>query len=116
VPALWTRTPLHTRREAINDQAYFKTTIDKIRGQRHWLTHALRKLGFDVLESQANFVWATITRPAARTLYNRLKESGILVRYFDKQGLRNALRVTVGRPAENRKLIMALKRIIVEGR
>jgi len=98
--------------EAIKDQAYLKKNVDKIRRDRAWLTNELRTLGFDVRDSQTNFIWATIGRPPAKQIYLALKQAGILVRYFDKPGLQNGLRITIGRSEENRELVRSLKRIL----
>ncbi len=98
--------------EAIKDQAYLKKNVDKIRRDRAWLTNELRTLGFDVRDSQTNFIWATIDRPPAKQIYLALKQAGILVRYFDKPGLQNGLRITIGRSEENRELVRSLKRIL----
>ncbi|MFA5865288.1 MAG: histidinol-phosphate transaminase [Phycisphaerae bacterium] len=98
--------------EAVKDQKYLKQNVEKIRQQRTWLTEQLRLIGFIVLGSQANFIWATIDKPSAKSIYLALKQSGILVRYFDKPGLKNGLRISIGRPEENQKLVAAIKRII----
>ncbi len=98
--------------EAICDREYFNRTIAKIRKERSWLTLKLCELGFSVLDSKANFLWASIKRPCARDIYAMLKRKGILLRYFDRPGLRDSLRVTIGRPTENRILIKELKRIL----
>ncbi len=98
--------------EAIRDQRYFQTTIAKIRRERGLLAGKLKDIGFIVTESQANFLWARIKKPSAKSIYLSLKESGVLVRYFDKKGLRDSLRITVGKPAENRILIATLSEII----
>jgi len=86
--------------------------MKKIREQRAWLTGQLRTLGFDVPDSQSNFIWATMGRSSAGRLYLQLKQSGILVRYFDKPGLKNGLRITIGRPEENRTLVAAIKKFM----
>lgn len=97
---------------AIKDQAYLTKTVARIRQQRAWLTGRLEKLGFRVLPSQANFVWAIRSAPSAGGIYRRLKQRGILVRYFDQPGLNTGLRITIGRPQENRRLVAALADIL----
>jgi len=97
---------------AIEDQRYHMKTVERIRRHRTWLTGRLETLGFRVLPSGANFVWATRRRPAARRIYLQLKRKGILVRYFDQRGLRTGVRITVGRAEENRRLIDALGDIV----
>ncbi|NLX07669.1 MAG: histidinol-phosphate transaminase [Phycisphaerae bacterium] len=97
---------------AVEDQSYMRRNADRIRRQRAWLTNRLTELGFAVMPSQANFVWATRARPAAKAIYQDLKARGILVRYFDQGQLRRGLRITVGLPQENRALIAALREIL----
>jgi histidinol-phosphate aminotransferase len=73
----------------------------------------LTALGFLVPPSQANFVlakWAG--SPDAKTIFQTLRDRKILVRYFDAEGLRDALRITVGTDEECAALISALKSVI----
>lgn len=98
--------------KAIEDQQYLKKTVTRICRGRTWLSEQLAKLGFTVLPSQANFVWATIASPPAGQIYLQLKRRGILVRYFDQPTLKNGLRITVDLPRNNQALIEALRRIL----
>jgi histidinol-phosphate aminotransferase len=93
---------------AMEDVEYFRATVEKIRAERARLTAKLTGLGFDVLPSQSNFVLARRTSPAAKALYQQLKAKGILVRFFDRPGLTDALRITVGLPEETDALIAEL--------
>lgn len=96
-------------RAAIEDQTYAADTWRRVREERAWLAGELVRLGFVVPPTQSNFLLATA--PAAQTaegLYQGLKDAGILVRYFKLPGLDDKLRITVGAPEENRKLIAAL--------
>ncbi|NLE29557.1 MAG: histidinol-phosphate transaminase [Phycisphaerae bacterium] len=104
---------IHLATQAIRDQKYLKANVEKIIAQRNWLTAQLRSLNFTVQDSQTNFIWAVVPKKQnAKLIYQQLKSDGILVRYFDKRGLSNGLRISIGKPAENRKLIENLKRII----
>jgi histidinol-phosphate aminotransferase len=98
--------------KAIEDQAYLAKTVARIRRQRQGLTRGLISLGFSVLPSQANFVWATIHSPPAKQIYMELKRRGILVRYFDHPGLTSGLRISVGSSKDNHSLIKALASIV----
>jgi histidinol-phosphate aminotransferase len=99
--------------EAIHDQKYLKANVEKIIAQRTWLTGQLRSIGFTVRDSQTNFVWAAVPKGQnAKSIYQNLKSAGILVRYFDKPGLRNNLRISIGKPAESKKLIETIKRLM----
>lgn len=85
----------------------------KIRSERDRLARALRDLGFSVPPSQANFLLAERTGgPAAESLYKNLKKRRILVRYFPHPRLRHSLRITVGTPEQNNRLLYELKRIL----
>jgi len=72
-----------------------------------------RKLGFEVTPSQSNFVLARWNgQPDAQTLFKRLKECKIFVRYFHAPRLRDALRITMGTDAEMDALVKALRDIV----
>jgi histidinol-phosphate aminotransferase len=84
-----------------------------VRSERQRLTGALERLGFVVIPSQANFLLATVPPGSdAAALYHRLKQGGILVRYFDKPGLADKLRISVGRADENDALLAALAALL----
>jgi histidinol-phosphate aminotransferase len=75
----------------------------------------LSRRGFSVIPSAGNFVLATV--PGAGTasvFYQSLKARQVLVRFFDKPGLRDKLRITIGTPDENDALLAALDDVIVE--
>src|SRR4051794_5068943 len=81
---------------AIDDQAWLADNRGKIVATRGRLEVGLQRLGFDVIPSQANFVWCTHPRHAAKTLYERLKAAQVLVRYMSYPGWRDGLRISVG--------------------
>ena len=97
---------------AVLDTAYFEGTRKKIMKTREWAAKALQELGFTVLPSQTNFLFASHSMRAAAELYAALREKGILVRYFNKPRIDNYLRITVGTEEEMRALISALKEIL----
>ena len=98
---------------AIADQAYFAASNQKIIDTRNWVTTQLEALGFDVLPSQANFIFA---RPSpdvsAEQLFAELRERKILVRYFNKPRIDQFLRITIGTDDEMELLLAALKQIL----
>jgi len=96
---------------ALLDKEYFESNIAAIRGNRASLTASLEALGFDVLPSSANFVFAKCTDISGEMLYKKLKEKGVLVRYFDKERIRAFVRITVGTTAEIEALIAAISEI-----
>ncbi len=81
---------------AIGDQAWLAENRRKILHTRSRLAEKLGSFGFQVTDSQANFVWATHDTASAHTLYERLKEKHILVRYMSYTGWQEGLRVSVG--------------------
>jgi histidinol-phosphate aminotransferase len=87
--------------------------VKKIRFERDTMTEALRNMGFSVPDSQANFILATRAgKPSAESLYKNLKNKGILIRYFSHPRLKHSLRITVGTPAQNNRLLMELKKLL----
>ena len=98
---------------AIEDYAHMEKNIALVKATRRGLTDALREMGFTVPESQANFVLARRNgTPDARSLFTRLRDHAILVRYFDTPGLEDALRISVGTEEETDALLAALTEII----
>jgi histidinol-phosphate aminotransferase len=97
---------------AIRDRDYKNACAEKVKRSRDRLTADLRKLGFKVLDSHANFVLATPSQGNAEFVYLALKERGILVRYFKEMGLEDKLRISIGTDEENQALIEALGDIL----
>jgi len=93
---------------ALDDQAYAKKTWQAVRSERARLSAELGKRGFEVIPSQANFVFARCPRGNAADVYASLKRQGILVRFFDKPGLADKLRFTVGTTEQNDAVLTAL--------
>jgi histidinol-phosphate aminotransferase len=87
-------------REAIRDSAYFQSTRSRIIKTRTRVATALAAMGFQVIPSQANFIFISSPRCPACELFRQLREKGILVRYFDKPKIDNFIRVTIGTDPE----------------
>jgi histidinol-phosphate aminotransferase len=96
---------------ALEHRAQAEKTWQRVRDERGRVTAALRGLGFRVPESQSNFVLAYVPqRLSARALRDALEaQYELLVRYFDLPRIDDALRITIGTPAQNDKLLGALK-------
>ncbi|MEM0914734.1 MAG: histidinol-phosphate transaminase [Planctomycetota bacterium] len=92
---------------ALKDVAYARTVWQKVVAERDRLTRALRKHGFTAPASASNFLLATCpdAGPSARELYQSLKQRGVLVRFFDTPGLDDRLRITIGTPDQNDRLL-----------
>ncbi len=98
---------------ALADQQWMLDNTAKIRTTRGRLSEQLTRLGFQVVDSQANFVWATHADHEHRSLYEQLKSQKILVRFmqFPEAGV-DGLRITVGTDAEIDRLLDALADIV----
>jgi histidinol-phosphate aminotransferase len=98
---------------AIEDRAYFEQTCAKVIATRTWLVGELAALGFDVLPSAANFVFARHRRQGGAELAAGLRERGVIVRHFTKPArIAQFLRITVGTEAQCQALIAALGAIL----
>jgi histidinol-phosphate aminotransferase len=94
---------------ALDDVEYARANWRAIRAERERLSAELERRGFAVIPSQANFLLVTTPDEAhAGWLYSGLKMRGVLVRFFDKPALDNKLRISVGAPEENDRLLAAL--------
>jgi histidinol-phosphate aminotransferase len=94
---------------AIEDRDYAMMTWRHVRGERQRLTEELERMGWRVLPSQANFILVTVPGGRGREAYLGLKQQGILVRFFDKPGLSDKLRITIGTSQENNALLGGIK-------
>jgi histidinol-phosphate aminotransferase len=94
---------------AFEDEDYFARCRDQIIATRDWTTAELQKLGFKVLPSQANFVFAEPQGKNAAELAQYLRDQKILVRYFNKPRINQFLRITIGTDEQMHALITALK-------
>lgn len=81
---------------AIDDQNWLTQNRGAILATRSRLIDQLRQLGFDCVDSQANFVWCNHPKHGAKGLYEQLKSDGVLVRYMNYAGWGDGLRITVG--------------------
>ncbi len=94
---------------ALDDQAYAREQWARVKQERARVAEALSARGFSVIPSRGNFVLATLPQAAyAKPLYEGMKARGVLVRFFDKPGLNDKLRITIGTPDENAAMLAAL--------
>lgn len=94
---------------AIGDAAYYAEKRALVVSERARLTEALRALGFEVLPSAANFLFAKRPGTAGRAVYEGLRARGVLVRHFQKPRISDFVRITVGSAEENGALLRALR-------
>jgi len=97
---------------AVSDQAWLAENRAKILATRARLSAALRKLGFNVVDSQSNFVWATHATVAVRPIFERLRQQGTYVRYMNYAGWGDGLRVSVGTDEQIDRFLEQLAAII----
>lgn len=96
--------------KAIQDEAYYADITKKIIDTRKKVENELIKMGADFIPSNSNFIF--IKNEKAKDIYLKLKERGILVRFFDKKGIDNFLRVTIGKENEMDEFLKTYKDII----
>ena len=98
---------------AANDREYFEETVDRVLVTREKTKDALRSFGFTVLESRTNFLFAKPPEgTSAESLFEKLKERDIYVRFFNKPRLSEYLRITIGTDAEMEQFIKVLQDIL----
>jgi histidinol-phosphate aminotransferase len=96
---------------AIDDQAWLAENKARIIATRRRLTDAMRALGYDAVESHANFVWCTHSSRPHKPVYEALKAQGILIRYMNYAGWGDGLRITVGTDDEIDAFLAVIKTI-----
>ena len=106
------RVALAGAQAAFEDKAYFDSMQQMVIMQRDSLTAKLVRLGFDVLPSGANFVFAQHPKHSGADLAQALRELAVVVRHFNKPRIYNFLRITVGTPDQHAALIDALSEIL----
>ncbi|MGB6242009.1 MAG: histidinol-phosphate transaminase [Castellaniella sp.] len=106
------RVALAGAQASIEDDAWFERTRRAVIDAREQLAQDLQSLGFDVLPSQTNFVFARHRRQDASEIARNLREQGILVRHFQTPRTEQYLRITVGTPEQCTRLCDTLKAVL----
>jgi histidinol-phosphate aminotransferase len=96
---------------ALKDQVYFSECCRRIRETREWFSNELRSIGYYVIPSQGNFVFATPPDRNGRRVYDGLYSRKILVRHFTDPLLCHGVRITIGTRAEMETTMAALREI-----
>ena len=91
---------------SVEDDAYFKETVEKIVHTREWFKAEMKKLGFTFPDSQANFLFASHPDVPAKEIFEAARANNIYVRYFDKPRINNYLRITIGTDEEMKKFYL----------
>ena len=99
---------------AVDSNAYYKENARKIIVTREQTVAELKALGFTVLNSKANFIFIKSTKISGGEFYIELKKNGILVRHFDKDKIREFVRVTIGTPEQMKAFLETTKQILAK--
>ena len=99
---------------ALVDNDYYMANCQTIIKNREWTVAELEKLGFEVLDSKTNFVFAKSDKIDGEKLYLELKNRGILVRHFTKEIICQYNRITIGTMEQMQKLIETITLILEE--
>jgi len=94
--------------------AYYQEKCQQIIRTRQWTMEQLEKLGFVVIPSQANFLFAKTEKMNGGQLYEELKARGILVRHFTSPRIREYNRITIGTPEQMEVFITTVKEVLYE--
>ena len=94
---------------SFEDQAYFEQTCNAVIHSREKLVAELKTLGFDVLPSAANFIFARHPQHDGAELAAALREEGVIVRHFKQQRINQFLRISIGTEEQNQALLDALR-------
>ena len=94
------------------DDGYYKENCQKIIETRNFVISELQQLGFEILPSKANFIFAKSDKISGKKLYEELKEKGVLVRHFDNEKICDYNRITIGSREEMEVFIEKVKEIL----
>ena len=97
---------------ALEAAEYYAENCNAIMQTRQWTTDALTALGFTVIPSQANFVFAAHPQADGEMLYRELKKRGVLIRHFSSERMKNYNRITIGTPEQMQLLVDRIKEIL----
>lgn len=99
----------------VDAEAYYQEKCAEIISARQWTAKRLEALGFTVLPSSANFLFAKSGRIGGETLYLELKKRGILVRHFSKPRIQDFNRITIGTAEQMELLVQTIQTILTGG-
>ncbi|PSF05951.1 histidinol-phosphate transaminase [Marinobacter fuscus] len=97
---------------AFEDKQWFEDSCNGVIRERERVSKGLENLGFEVLPSKANFVFARHPRRTGEDLAAHLRQQGIIVRHFKKPRISEFLRITIGTPDQNGALLKGLGKIL----
>lgn len=98
----------------LRENTYFKNSCQAIEYNRRYTRRALEALGFEVLPSSANFLFARTDRVPGKELYLALKEKGILIRHFDDPKITDWNRITIGTKVQMDTFLKKVEEVLKE--
>ncbi|MCJ8329376.1 MAG: histidinol-phosphate transaminase [Lentisphaeria bacterium] len=96
---------------ALKDQAYFQDCISKIINTREFVIEKLNALGFETVQSEANFIFAKVPCDA-QAYMNEMRENKILLRYFNNERCKEYVRITIGTDEEMDTFLQVTEKLI----
>ncbi len=102
--------------KALEEQEYYDNNCKKIIENREFTVNELEKIGFEVLPSKANFIFAKHKKISGEKIYLELKDKGVLIRHFTSEKIKNFNRITIGTKQQMEVLIEKLNEIIEESK
>lgn len=99
---------------AIKENDYYMNNCKKIIETRAFTTAELEKIGFEVIDSKANFIFAKNDAISGEQLYKLLKSKGILVRHFSDEKIKDYVRITIGARGDMETFLKTVKEILEE--
>ena len=99
---------------AMKENDYYMKNCQKIMDARRFTTESLEAMGFTVVPSKANFIFAKSQDMDGGTLYEKLKEKGVLVRHFTKERIKDYNRITIGTMEDMKKFVETTREILEE--
>ena len=100
---------------ALEDDSHILECLRMNEAGRHFLCEEFIAMGVKYVPSRANFILVDVAR-SGTDIFQRLLKEGVIVRPMASFGMETALRITIGTPEENRRLVKALKKVLAEGK
>lgn len=96
---------------SVMDEEYFTATTQKVVKTRERVSKELKDLGFEMTKSATNFLFATHPQKTALEIKNYLADNNVYIRHFNKEGISNYLRITIGTDEQMDIMIDLLKKL-----
>jgi histidinol-phosphate aminotransferase len=101
---------------AVKDAVYYNEINSRVIATKNRVTKSLRELGFFILPSESNFIFIKAPDIKGEELFTVLRENGILVRHFNKERIKDFLRISIGTDEDMNALLDVCEKIIRRGK